>query len=721
MKKRILSLLLALLMLLSMVPVSAIAEGNVDYYANKEKKARFLYDLNVSAAPEQEVDWSSTTRVPLTDVSDLVVIIDDCKILVEQDEVWYKVRAQEGETLPEALQDMWIFHDTYSTSLGATIEFACGICDQFGCTSSHENWCEICKKDDCGDDHTATEPTEPEPTDPSEPDNSCACCESCTGAEDCQCLCGECDFCQPEEEPEWPTLTHPTGVEVTAESFPEGVSLTVQEVSVSSQLNKYQIPESKQVFGLDISLLNADSSIYQPGGTLVKVPVSAPVGTKIGIIHDHNGNISFLGVTKVLSDGTVEFYTDSFSTFAGFTVDFHYNGVDYSIEGLSSILLSDLFIAMGIEENAYAAKSVVFSDNTLVGVERQDDGNWLLTSLEAFTTNETLIVTFDDGHVIIIDVTDAQYPDRGKFTNHNSANDASFYHDGGATAQGYRNFSAVSGVSSTWSVWDSGAHIMYIYLYDTAGNPVDYSYFDEHPTGGGYLGFTGSYWFEETDYDFVTGSPGRIGPNTLSMGTCGWPGSTINWIEVKMHSLDVLNKQTHAKVTQVSKFARSGETGNRTVVLYANNVEVDRKTVLFPTFESMSASDISVSTYAGWIPRGNVSGAGATVVVADGVYKVYIVSQNTIEYDLDGGSGSFPNQTKTYGVQLNLHSGEPTKTGYSFNHWVSQFDGSTWAKGANFTPDRADTLKASYSPVPYTATFDANGGSVTPASSTFMW
>lgn len=706
MKKRILSLLLSLLMVMSIAPVNVIAEGAEDYSANVTGTAVFNPAWNtvsgeeivygtayVTDDPTLGLNMSTDYTMSLEGVMDQTFYINN--YYSDGTGYWYELAALAGETLPDKLSDMpWVYQNDIPSG-------------------AYPDYLIVTPP--------VVKPTDP--TDPSEPDNSCACCESCTGAEGCQCLCGECDFCQPEEEPERPTLTHPTGVEVTAESFPEGVSLTVQEVSVSSQLNKYQIPESKQVFGLDISLLNADSSIYQPGSALVKVPVSAPVGTKIGIIHDHNGNISFVGVTKVLSDGTVEFYTDSFSTFAGFTVDFHYNGVDFSIEGLSSILLSDLFIAMGIEEDAYAAKSVVFSDNTLVGVERQDDGNWLLTSLEAFTTNETLIVTFDDGHVIIIDVTDKQYPDRGKFTNHNSANDASFYHDGGATSQGYRSFGAVSGVSSTWSVWDGGNHVIYIYLYDTAGNPVDYSYFDEHPQTGGYLSFSGNYWYEMTRYDFSVGSPGRIDADTLSMGDLGWPniwpGPTINWVEVRMHSLNVLDNKTYAKVTQVSKFARSGETGNRTVIVYANNVEVDRKTVLFPTFESMSASDISVSTYAGWIPRGNVSGAGATVVVADGVYKVYIVSQNTIKYDLDGGSGSFPNQTKTYGVQLNLHSGEPTKTGYSFNHWVSQFDGSTWAKGANFTPDRADTLKASYSPVPYTATFDANGGSVTPASSTF--
>ncbi|MBE6128855.1 MAG: Cna B-type domain-containing protein [Erysipelotrichaceae bacterium] len=112
--------------------------------------------------------------------------------------------------------------------------------------------------------------------------------------------------------------------------------------------------------------------------------------------------------TVSLSEETIEFTTDSFSVFAvNYTVDFTYDGYTYSIAGTDSILLSDLFAALGIEADAAKAASVEFTDYDLVAVEQQEN-DWLLTSLKAFSTNETLTVTMTDGTKYVIDVTDAQ-------------------------------------------------------------------------------------------------------------------------------------------------------------------------------------------------------------------------------------------------------------------------------------------------------------------------
>jgi len=249
---------------------------------------------------------------------------------------------------------------------------------------------------------------------PEQPENPCGCCEACTGEDGCECECEDCTFKsdepeQPEEPdtPDSPVLSDPeSGVMVSLGTLPENLSLSVKPADVSSQLNAFGVSAAKLAFGLDISILTADNSQYQPEGAVVKVPVSAAPGTKIGLLHTHNGVTRFMGLTDVLADGTVEFYTDGFSEFAGFTVDFHYNGVDFSIAGKTSILLSELFAAMGIAEDASQAVGVSFSDPSLVTVTQQGS-DWLLTSLVAFSTNETLIVSFYDGHTIVIDVTDA--------------------------------------------------------------------------------------------------------------------------------------------------------------------------------------------------------------------------------------------------------------------------------------------------------------------------
>ena len=600
-----------------------------------------------------------------------------------------------------------------------------------------------------------TEPTEPEPTDPSEPDNSCACCESCIGAEGCQCLCGECDFCQPEEEPELPTLTHPTGVEVTAESFPEGVTLKVKEAGGDALLGKFSVPAAKAVFALDISLLNADSSVYQPGGALVKVPVSAPVDTKIGIIHDHNGNISFVGVTKVLSDGTVEFYTDSFSTFAGFTVDFHYNGVDYSIEGLSSILLSDLFTAMGIEEDAYAAKSVVFSDNTLVGVAQQDDGNWLLTSLEAFSTNETLIITFNDDRTIVIDVTDAWNPCEDLF---------------GKTVSTVNKGGSVTNTATFYLYYSSGPNS------GRTGEEIEEKIY-LRATGNTTIGFK-----QQSDYwHYVSASNASVTNDSLrSVSGTGDAFSSNDTIYIDRISTSIIDNEI-IKVRQQDYAATTYE--SRTVVVKVNGKVEYSIPTNFPTAAGANAStQIVISNVA---PDYYYSGS---YTYSGNVYTIELLTLHTItwkngnnvietdtnvrygatpsyngsppskdataqySYTFSGWSPTISTVTKnetyvaqftpttrsytviwknhdgtvletdtvTYGGSVTYDIAQPTRPdadgySYSFSGWDKGTDGKVF----NVTTNTTVTAQYSQKPINYTASFDYNSGDAGIATKTF--
>ena len=120
-------------------------------------------------------------------------------------------------------------------------------------------------------------------------------------------------------------------------------------------------------------------------------------------------------------------------------MDFHYDGVDYSIPGNTQILLTDLIETMqitvpdGDEDpdndpllDVNDVESVVFSDEHLVEVTQVSglitiygqDGkltdvdageyNFLLSSLAPFSTEEKLTITLKDGTVIEVGVTDAQ-------------------------------------------------------------------------------------------------------------------------------------------------------------------------------------------------------------------------------------------------------------------------------------------------------------------------
>lgn len=647
----------------------------------------------------------------------------------------YKLDAADGYTWPQEYNDY-----RYMESTKLTLVNVCDICGGYGCTAVH-TYCDVCQKYDCGLTHEPveteptepeeteptgpdeTEPTDPEETEPTEPENSCACCENCTGAEDCPCKCGDCDFCE-NEIPQ--VKDEATGITVYAEAFPEDVTLSVAPADVSNQLTQFGISEEKKVFGFDISLIETDNVDYQPEtGAVVKIPVSVPVGTKIGILHTHNGNTTYVGMTEVLADGTIEFYTDGFSEFAGFTVDFHYNSIDFSIGGLTSIKLSDLFVALGIDRNAADAVSVVFSDPTLVAVSTIE-GDWLLTSLEAFQTEETLVITFANGEIIIIDVTDAQ---------HNSANDpVNTGTSSGST--GYRIFSAVSGINAAWSVL-KGHHKITVNLYGTDGSLIDYSVFVEHPSAGGWLSFSSSsYWFKVGDYDFGSGNPSREDRDTIKMGGMGYGGyynayygeyrgQRENSINIHMYSTDVWYDANYCDINQVSKFANyAGEVGNRTVIVYAYNAntgnyyEVGRNTVSFPTFESISADDLIVTPYKGWYVA-NKTASGST-------YNVYLSPYTyTVAYNGNGATGgSTANSTHYYGAEKALTTNGYSRTGYYFAGWSTAANGSVqYADGAKVinlsaTNGATVTLYAVWTPI-YKVTLDNQGA--TSAGTTAYW
>ena len=67
------------------------------------------------------------------------------------------------------------------------------------------------------------------------------------------------------------------------------------------------------------------------------------------------------------------------------------------------------------------------------------------------------------------------------------------------------------------------------------------------------------------------------------------------------------------------------------------------------------------------------------------LYPYWTIISYTVSYNLNGGSGTFNNQTKNYGISITLHSGKPT-------------------------PPTATSAGS------YTVTYNANGGSVSPAS-----
>ena len=98
-------------------------------------------------------------------------------------------------------------------------------------------------------------------------------------------------------------------------------------------------------------------------------------------------------------------------------------------------------------------------------------------------------------------------------------------------------------------------------------------------------------------------------------------------------------------------------------------------------------------------------------------YAVWQLKTYTIGFDLNGGSGTFNNITKSHGVAVNLPSASPVKTGASFLGWSESSTATTasYAAGASFAKNANTTLYAVYKadPVYYTVTFyDEDGTTV---------
>ncbi len=167
----------------------------------------------------------------------------------------------------------------------------------------------------------------------------------------------------------------------------------------------------------DISI-TVDGEVWQPDSS-VSVTVRQPEldmdGSGIlGLAHIEDGADKATDINVSRSaNGDVEFTAEGFSLYVfytSFTVDFSYAGRCYSMNGLETMYLSELFVRLDIDFDLSEVAGAVFSDPDLLEVESDGQGDWLLRSLKPFTSNEVLIVTFEDESELIINTTDAVDP-----------------------------------------------------------------------------------------------------------------------------------------------------------------------------------------------------------------------------------------------------------------------------------------------------------------------
>ncbi|MBQ7245356.1 MAG: BspA family leucine-rich repeat surface protein [Firmicutes bacterium] len=227
--------------------------------------------------------------------------------------------------------------------------------------------------------------------------------------------------------------------------IPSDATLSVQEISnKTAEYEKYLAEAATKVFEeedtdattlpyarfFDITILDAEGETVEPAAPVqvtidLKDQILATEDVEFAAVHfveEENEASSETTIVEtelveietgaavdaVDEESAVSFDADSFSVYGVlcyYTVDFFYGGVEYHMNGGSEMMMSELFTKLGIERSAADIASVEFTDDTLVTFTQEGD-DWRITSLEPFSTSETLTITFKDGEVIVLTVKD---------------------------------------------------------------------------------------------------------------------------------------------------------------------------------------------------------------------------------------------------------------------------------------------------------------------------
>ncbi len=193
----------------------------------------------------------------------------------------------------------------------------------------------------------------------------------------------------------------------------------------------------------DMTLISGDEVLEPKANVDVTIDYSKAIEAGKAETAEDKGSVKILHFTenkkgklqvdildKKVTETTIEdkalaetkFEAESFSVYAiVYTVDFHYGDgeYDFSIKGESDIMLSEVIERLHMEPlTINDVRDAKFSDPDLVKVEKvggavdAENGtvpadDWKLTSLKAFSTDETLTLTLNDGTDVVVKVTDA--------------------------------------------------------------------------------------------------------------------------------------------------------------------------------------------------------------------------------------------------------------------------------------------------------------------------
>ena len=210
--------------------------------------------------------------------------------------------------------------------------------------------------------------------------------------------------------------------------IPEGSSLKVFEIKEGSpEYSLYFASAAAAVKGngevsvaarfFDISIIDKEEHEVSPASDVsvaiyYETPENVPEGDAADVVHfdDQTGGLELMPV-DASSDDMVQFNTDGFSVYGViYTVEFHFGSYSWTIDGGQSVRLSELLAKLGITSDSNVSiadvEQVLFSDSSLISIQKTNDGDWMLESLKPFDTQETLTLVLKNGIRLDIAVTD---------------------------------------------------------------------------------------------------------------------------------------------------------------------------------------------------------------------------------------------------------------------------------------------------------------------------
>ena len=169
------------------------------------------------------------------------------------------------------------------------------------------------------------------------------------------------------------------------------------------------------------------------------------------------------------------------------------------------------------------------------------------------------------------------------------------------------------------------------------------------------------------------------------------------------------------------------------VITASYKVNTYRVTFVYRDAEGKEETHVEEVLYEGKVPFGAVDGLksqwrdhaflywsmndqpieGDVIVTSDLRITARYESYARINFEANGGAGEMaPMVFTNYNGEVTLNANAFTRTGYTFDGWVTEDEKTKYADGAKVFIEAIEviTLKAVWTPITYTLTFEANGG-----------